>query len=323
MTDLVIPDLRKLVRRDLVRLAFGGLSPQTTKLYEGDWRRFLEWAQVGDMDAFFALDKLTAADTLNRYLRHLAAPDPPDFPDGRKPATRARAKQAICSVSGRLYGLEAIPWTLAGLKALEAPKVRYYKDIEGLPREAWLALLSAAESGGPPRNVRDVAVLLLLHDSALRRREVASLKLEDYDGERLRVSIWGKGRDPADRDAVPISPRCAVAINVWIASHRDPSKKMLFTPLGAINRTHDEFYDEDVNAIVRYWCRKAGVPEVGPHQLRHAAITQAAREGTTPIQLQSFARHESFDITKRYIHTAQDDARHVTEMLGEIEEDED
>jgi integrase/recombinase XerC len=313
VTDLAtIPDLGQLANRDLLIMAFAGLKPQTMKLYKGDWRRFLTWAQL-NMREFFELEKAEAAVTLNHYLAHLA-----DI--GRKPATRARAKQAICSVVDRLYAADALPWTLAKLKIIETPKVRAYKDVEGLAHEAWLKLLSTAESDGSPRGVRDVAILLLLHDSALRRREVSTLRLGDYEAGRARVHVWGKGRDVTERDAVPLSDRCADALDAWL-EHRDDSKALLFTPFDDASRKHPEFYDEDVNYAVRYWCRQAEIPEVGPHQLRHAAITQAARRGASPIALQSFARHESFDITKRYIHTAREDARSVAVMLGEETED--
>jgi len=314
MTELVLPTA--LVHRDLLEMAFAGLKPQTRKLYAGDWRRFLEWSAL-DAKEFFELQKVEAAVTLNHYLTHLGDPDPPDFPHGRKPATRARAKQAICSVVDRLYAADALPWTLAKLKILETPKVRAYKNIEKLAHEAWLKLLTCVQCSSSVRGERDTAVLLLLHDSGLRRREVATLRLCDY--KDATVHVWGKGGEKVDRDPVPLSARCAGALDAWLAVRMSASE-LLFTPLGDQIRKHPEFYDEDVNAIVRHWCRQADVPEVGPHQLRHAAITQLARLEVEPASLKRFARHESFDTTMHYIHTADGEVRRVTELLGGTED---
>jgi integrase len=38
------------------------------------------------------------------------------------------------------------------------------------------------------------------------------------------------------------------------------------------------------------------------HSLRHSAITSAIRNGATPLQVQSMARHKSFDTTMNYYH---------------------
>lgn len=306
MTDeIALPsNLNQLVRRDLLSMAMAGLSPQTLKLYKGDWKRFLTWAQLSAQE-FFELEKADAALIVNRYLTHLGQL-------GRKPATRARAKQAICSIVDRLYAADALPWTLAKLKILETPKVRPYREVEGLPHEDWQKLLSAAESDGSRRGCRDVAILLLLHDSALRRREVATLRLEHYDGRRKRVMVWGKGRDETDRDPVPLSARTHDALQAWL-KHRRRIPGALFTSI----RDVSPIDARGVEYVVRYWCRQAGIPEVGPHQLRHAAITRLARRGAAPALLQRFARHQSFDTTMHYIHASDGEIRKLTELLSD------
>jgi len=38
------------------------------------------------------------------------------------------------------------------------------------------------------------------------------------------------------------------------------------------------------------------------HSLRHSAITNAIRNGASPMQVQAMARHSSFDTTLNYVH---------------------
>lgn len=303
MTDLVLPGVASLEQRNLLEMAFAGLSPQTAKLYGGDWKRFLVWAQMGGIAEFFELTKGDAAALVNRYIAHLQR-------IGRKPATRARARQAICVVVARLYTADVAPWGLAGL--VKTPRVRQYQDVEGLAHEAWLTLLQTAQSDGTERGARDVALLLLLHDSALRRREVAGLALEHYDRDKARVGVWQKGTEQDDLTWVPVSQRTMRAIDAWIRC-RGTEPGALFTALSS----DAPITGDGVSYAVRYWCRKAEIPEVGPHQLRHAAITKLSRDGTPAPELQRFARHQSFDTTMVYVHGTDETVRRLTEQLGE------
>ena len=303
-------------QQDLIELAFAGISsPLTVRAYRGDWARFLAWAET-TMEAFLGSGKASAAMSVNRHLDHLRAL-------GRAPATRARARQAICSVVARLYRADVITWNLAGL--VQAPRVRHYAEIEGITHEHWSAILDAAQTAaaGLPalegaeqvpdrRAVRDVAILLLLHDSALRRREVATLRLCDVDRDRRRISVWGKGMEDGLREPVPINGRQLLAIDAWV-SLRGDMDGALFTSI----RSAAPIDVNGVAYVMRVWCLNAGVDPVGPHQLRHAAITRLARTGVPLVQLQRFARHRSPETTTRYI--AQDDGavRDLTDALGE------
>jgi integrase len=223
------------------------------------------------MDAYLALDKPRAVKLLNAYLDHMEA-------EGKAPATRSRAKQAVCSIVDKLYVAGSAPWTLRGLALVREPEVTPYQDTEGLPHEAWIELLSAAESDGGERGTRDVAILLLLHDSALRAREVATLRPEDYDAPRGSVKVWQKGHDVRNRVPVRLTARTARALNAW-CTVRPVSRTgtTLFLAVGPSRKASPAFLPRDVAYVVRYWCRRAGIPAVGPHKLR---VSPGWRSGT-------------------------------------------
>jgi integrase len=286
----------------LLEYAFDGLSATTMRLYAGNWRRFLEWSDL-TFDGFFALPKADAAQLANGYVTHLAR-------RRRKPATRKLAQQAIVVVSKRLYRADLVPWTLEGL--VTGPRVRSYKNVEGISHEDWRAVLAAARADGTKRGARDVAVLLLLHDSGLRRREVATLDLEHYVKRWRHLWVWSKRMEEGDREKVPLNDRQVEALDAWV-EHRGRAPGALFTAL----RSADPIDGDGVAYVVKYWCGVAEVPPVGPHKLRHAAITRLAREGASPDELMDFARHTNFDMTKNYIAAASGAVRDLTEKLGE------
>lgn len=305
-------------RRKLRELAFAGIRSETTvKLYAGDWRRFAEYLEVAEadvFDAFLALSKGDAAAALDEYLTHLES-------EGYAPATRARAKQAICSIVDKLYVAGVSTWTLRGLALIRDPQVSQYTDVEGLEHGAWKALLQAAESDGTSRGVRDAAILLLLHDSALRCREVATLRLRDFDAPKTLVRVWQKGRDVANRVPVRLTRRTLRALNAWCAV-RKPHPQ-LFHPVALARRvrTDNELRTSDIAYAVRFWCRRAGVKEVGPHQLRHAGITRLAKRGLTLVKLQRFARHADVNTTTHYIHGVDTSLHESVESLLGTDED--
>jgi integrase/recombinase XerC len=190
-------------------------------------------------------------------------------------------------------------------------------NVEGVTHENWLAMLQAVQSDGTARGVRDAAILLLLHDSALRSREVATLRLRDYAREKGIVRVWQKGRDVANRVDVRLSGRTAAALNAWCAI-RTPSET-LFHAVGVHRREELTFYPRRVADVVRYWCRRAGFPPVGPHQLRHAAITRLSRLGEPLVDIQRFARHADVNTTTRYIHAGGTEVQRCVDRLGSDE----
>lgn len=304
-----VPAVPRRSRSPLFKLAFAGLREVTMRLYAKDWERFLAYAGLG-FPEFFGLAKSDAAVLVNEYLEHMEA-------EGKAPATRARAKQAICSITDKLYVAGEVEWTLAGLKLLVSPDVTQYGATEGLEHDAWCELLRTVQSDGTDRGTRDTAILLLLHDSALRSREVATLRLRDWDRAKGLVRAWGKGKDVANRVSVPCNARTVAALDAW-CEIRHPHAQ-LFHPLGAVGagrpRAADgAFRTSDVAYAVRDWCRRAGIePVVGPHQLRHARITWLARAGMPLHDLRIFARHQDVNTTLHYVRANDSSVREWTE----------
>jgi site-specific recombinase XerD len=55
-----------------------------------------------------------------------------------------------------------------------------------------------------------------------------------------------------------------------------------------------------VSAIVQHACRRAGLPVVGAHRLRHTAATEMLRAGASLTEVGQVLRHRGLDVTSIY-----------------------
>ena len=63
-------------------------------------------------------------------------------------------------------------------------------------------------------------------------------------------------------------------------------------------------------------CRRAGVPEVSWHPLRHTCGTLLARSGVPATTIRDWLGHASIATTNIYMHTNREDMRKAAEALG-------
>lgn len=170
---------------------------------------------------------------------------------------------------------------------VRAPRVPNVAPPSGLSREQCRELLDAGEREGP-RDAVAVGLLLLL---GLRASELGALDAEGLQSERghLTLTVHGKG---GRVDRLPVPERLAVALEVHLQGRT--AGPLLTADDGARLDRHD------VRRIVARLCKRAGVPVVGPHELRHATVTLALAAGVPLHRVQDLARHADPATTRRY-----------------------
>lgn len=158
---------------------------------------------------------------------------------------------------------------------------------------------------GPCDNA--VIVLLLLHCS-LRVSEVCALRWRDVDFHRKLITIshnYSAGKDSTPKGGlsapVGLTPALAAALRALPRSH---DHVLVRTYKGEITHHTTHTIRTRLNAIQR----AAGLPETGPHYLRHSGITIMAARGLDVWKLQAHARHARIDTTQRYVHIAKETA---------------
>jgi integrase/recombinase XerD len=141
---------------------------------------------------------------------------------------------------------------------------------------------------------RDYAILLLLARLGLRAGEVAAIELDDIDWRAGELLVRGKaGR----YDRLPLPTDVGEAIVSYLRRRPQAQSRALFlrvlAPAGAIRSSA-------VSAIVRSACKRAGLPSVGSHRLRHTAATEMLKAGASLPEIGQVLRHRDIRTTAKY-----------------------
>ncbi len=142
---------------------------------------------------------------------------------------------------------------------------------------------------------RDFAILTLQVRLGLRAHEVAAMLLDDIDWRAGELTVRGKG---GRLERLPLPADVGEALVDYLRHGRigSPARTVFLramAPPGPITR----------NAVVmvsRTASRRAGVPVIGTHRLRHTAATEMLRAGATLREVGQVLRHNSDATTAIY-----------------------
>jgi integrase/recombinase XerC len=184
----------------------------------------------------------------------------------------------------RTLGL--VGWTLD----IANVKAKPYRDTTGCGHGGYRMLVAELERDGRPKAIRDLAIVRLLFDRALRRGEVVGLDLDHVDLERERIAVLTKGA--SEREWLTIAEPTKAALASWIEL-RGQQPGALFTNLDRAKKGSGRITGEAVRALLARLGDKTG-QRVRPHGLRHASITRALDiSGGNIARVQKFSRHAS------------------------------
>jgi integrase/recombinase XerD len=166
-----------------------------------------------------------------------------------------------------------------------------------LPRALPAEVIAAMRAGCDEHTVvglRDLAILTLLHRLGLRAGEVAGLELADVDWRHGEIAVRGKGNR---QERLPLPADVGEAVVAYLHHRPTVECRALFlkvrAPIGGLTR-------DVVNKLVRAACRRAGLPAVGPHRLRHSAATATLAAGASLAEVGQLLRHRSATATAIY-----------------------
>ena len=281
----------------------------TRRNYAADLRDFFGGTpNPGELQVFLSQDTAGMAFTLNAYKGELLS----------RQLSEATINRRLAALKSLIRFARRIGACLVDPKGLvDNERVRAYRDTAGISVDEVRAILSQPN----PMTVkgkRDLGILRLLCDNALRRAEVCALDTSDFRPEESRLYILGKGRG-TQKEPITLNVKTVEAITAYLeACGRVGVDGPLF--LNCDRRgTATRLTPEGLYRVVQFYARKAGISKpMSPHRLRHSAITAAldASEGNVRA-VQKFSRHARIETLLLYDDNRQDMQGEITRMLGD------
>lgn len=281
-------------QRALLDAWLEGRSERTLRAYQADMQDFARYAGQ------------PSAEAVSAFLASLAQPEAHALCLGYRNSMIAK-NLAPATINRRLAALRSLI-KLANMLGytswmLNIPGVRSqtYRDTRGPGTEGVEKLLEAAARMRSPE--RNRAVLRLLYSMALRRGEIAELRLEHLDLANGKLSVLGKGRK--ERVWLTIARSVLKDIRAWLVERGDG-------PGSLFGLTGDGIWE-----LVARASHEAGIGHVRPHGLRHAGITAALDRTQGNVRaVQKFSRHVDLKTLMIYDDNRQDHFGQIAEMLA-------
>ncbi|MCA1697533.1 MAG: site-specific integrase [Actinobacteria bacterium] len=281
-TDLLLASFERYL------LVERGLAAGTVCGYVAHARRFLDGLAPG------GLAGLSAGEVTGAVLRE--AGSGVSVSATQNYVFGLRAFLRFCFVEGLLDAdLSQAALSMAGRRRSSLPK-----RITGADAAALLGACDRRSSLGR----RDYALIILLLRLGLRRGEVAGLTLDDIDWRAGELLVRGKG---GREDRLPLPTDVGAAIAAYLQRGRLTSTgREVFLRARAPYRP---IASGTVSSTVRRVCRRAGIPEVGAHRLRHTTACEMVKAHVALERIGQVLRHRSLQSTAIYARVDLDQLR--------------
>jgi site-specific recombinase XerD len=176
--------------------------------------------------------------------------------------------------------------------------------------------LIAAPSGLTLRDVRNRAVLSMLIGCGLRRAEIVTVNVEDFE---LREEHWvladliGKG---GHMRTVPVPGWVKRAVDVW-TKDAGIQAGTLFRAIGKTGKVNGGgFTAKVIWSIVRETALRCGLGPIAPHDLRRTCARLCHQADGELEQIQFLLGHVSVQTTERYLGCKQRLRNAVNDRIG-------
>ena len=260
-------------------------SPHTCSNYRRDLRRFCDFLQQQDIDAWERV-------TYNNVSAFAAQ----RHRQGRKSRTIARELSSIRS----FYQFLIRQGMVTKNPALE---VSAPKSDKPLPKtcdaETLAQLLRVVDGDGDDLLLRDVAIFELIYSSGLRLAELVGINLDDIDLSQRQLVVTGKGNKTR---YLPVGSKAISALQRWLRVRpqycRDPGQQALFLSKPG-KRISPRNVQSRLNRLIQ---RQALGQKLSPHVLRHSFATHLLESSSDLRAVQELLGHANIATTQVYTH---------------------
>lgn len=237
--------------------------------------------------------------TARRFLQPLAFGDDAGLPQLSLSSVRSfvigeAACRSVGSVKNTVTALRALLRFLHVRNYLDAPLADAvpavagwrHRPLPGIPGQGEIATLLGSCDPDSTTGLRDLAILLLLTRLGLRVGEVAALSIDDVDWRAGEILVRGKG-NRSERLPLPDDVGQAMADYCRNARRRSGSRRLFLHA----RAPYQALTSSTVSYVVTRACRRAGLPAMGAHRLRHATADTLRRAGAPLFEIGQVLRH--------------------------------
>jgi len=264
----------------------------TRRAYTNDVGEFSGFCDIGHADEF----RLVSRAHLIAWRKTLKARE-------LAPATVRRKLAAVSSLFEHLCNVNAVSHNpVSGVKRPATDDPGEGKT-PALSDDQARKLLRAPE-GDSLKSVRDRAIMAAYLFHALRRAELAELRVSNLHERRgvMHLTVFGKG---SKTRYIPVHPAALSAIKEYldVAGHGEDRHGALFRPVKNPKGSLEEAITGDgVYKLVKKYAAKAGIAFDGLclHSLRATAATNALEHQADIAYVQKWLGHANISTTRLY-----------------------
>lgn len=195
---------------------------------------------------------------------------------------------------------------------LNIPQKRAHKPLIGYLYQDEILEVFKSIDLKTKEGFRDYALLHLLYDSGARATEMATLKLDYFDPEKMSLAILGKGNRFR---LIPLKPKTCHLLQLYINKYRIPPRPPYQDRL-LINQRGEEITRHGIYRICKKYLEKALPPKrlkgINPvHSFRHSRAVDMLYSGHPITDIKNHLGHDSVQSTQIYLHLDLNRRRHI------------
>lgn len=200
------------------------------------------------------------------------------------------------------------------IQAIKAVKYQRLPKGRSLNTKECRALLNSCDDG-TKAGVRDKAIFALMFGCGLRRAEVVSLKMSNWDCSRRSFTFIGKG----NKERIVFLPKTLDSvIDKWVEV-RGVGQEVFF-PRVCPGAKEDSFIFKEmlsgsIYRILQKRANLAGLGKVKPHDLRRTFATTMLANGCDVFVLQRAMGHASVNTTSMYDYRSETQRKEICRAL--------
>ncbi len=178
--------------------------------------------------------------------------------------------------------------------------IPHYQKLPWLPDDGeWQDILKALKD----ERIRNQVMLLLAYDGALRREELVTLEISDFDVAYRQIRIRAEHAKNGRERVVGYGKITSRCLEAYLQQRRTLSAKRGPLFLSESHRnTAGPLSLVMWSKVVQGIARRAGLPQFTTHTPRHLRLTHMARSKMELHQIATYAGHRSLETTMLYIH---------------------